>query len=158
MKRLKIGNKFEASSIALGVMRMAGLSVDEAEKVVLSAVENGIDFVDHADIYGGGKSEEVFAGVLKRNPGLREKLIIQDKVGICKGYYDASREHIIEAAEGCLRRLGRSSAAAAERCLNFAGCCTDEKGGQALATSLFLSEAMQATVAVASLAAEQRLQ
>ena len=106
MKRLKIGNKFEASSIALGVMRMAGLSVDEAEKVVLSAVENGIDFVDHADIYGGGKSEEVFAGVLKRNPCLREKLIIQDKVGICKGYYDASKEHIIEAAEGCLSRLG----------------------------------------------------
>jgi predicted oxidoreductase len=106
MKRIKIGNKFEASGIALGVMRMAGLSVDEAEKVVLTAVENGIDFVDHADIYGGGKSEEVFAGVLKRNPGLREKLIIQDKVGICKGYYDASKEHIIEAAEGCLSRLG----------------------------------------------------
>lgn len=106
MKRIKIGNKFEAGGIALGVMRMAGLSVDEAEKVVLTAVENGIDFVDHADIYGGGKSEEVFAGVLKRNPGLREKIIIQDKVGICKGYYDASKEHIIEAAEGCLNRLG----------------------------------------------------
>ena len=109
MKRIKIGNRFEASAVALGAMRMASLSVEEAEKVVLTAYENGIDYVDHADIYGGGKSEEIFAEVLKRNPFLKEKLIIQDKVGIAKGYYDASYEHIIEAADGCLKRLNVES-------------------------------------------------
>ncbi|MBQ3078610.1 MAG: aldo/keto reductase [Clostridia bacterium] len=106
MKRIKIGNQFEASAIALGAMRMSGKTVDEAEKIVLTAYENGIDYVDHADIYGGGESENVFSKVLKRNPGLREKILLQDKVGICKGYYDASYEHIMEAADGCLKRLG----------------------------------------------------
>lgn len=106
MKRIRLGGCIEASQVALGCMRMSSLSVENAESVVNLALEKGVDFFDHADIYGGGKSETLFGEVLKRNPGMREKMIIQDKVGICKGYYDASYEHIIEAAEGCLERLG----------------------------------------------------
>ncbi len=109
MKRIKIGNKFEASSVALGAMRMAGLSIEDAEKVVMTYHENGVDFVDHADIYGGGKSEEIFAEVIKRNPSLKDKFIVQDKVGIRKGFYDASYEHVVSAAEGCLKRLNMES-------------------------------------------------
>ena len=109
MKRISIGNKFEASAVALGAMRMAGLDVQAAEKVVNTAVECGIDFVDHADIYGGGKSEEIFAEVIKRNPSLKDKIIVQDKVGIRKGFYDASYEHVVSAAEGCLKRLNMES-------------------------------------------------
>ena len=106
MKQIRIGNAITTSGIALGAMRMASLDVDAAERVVLTAVENGIRFVDHADIYGGGRSETIFGEVLRRNPGLRGQITLQDKVGICKGYYDASCEHIVEAAEGCLERLG----------------------------------------------------
>ena len=95
-----------ASPIALGCMRLSGLDIVQAERVILTAVENGIDFFDHADIYGGGKSEELFGEVLRRNPGLREKMVIQDKCGICKGYYDMSEEHILEAVDGSLKRLG----------------------------------------------------
>ncbi len=109
MKKIKIGNKFEASAVALGAMRMAGLSVEDAEKVVMAYAESGVDFVDHADIYGGGKSEEIFAEVLKRNPSLKDKFIVQDKVGIRKGFYDASYEHVVSAAEGCLKRLNLDS-------------------------------------------------
>lgn len=109
MKRIKIGNKFEASAVALGAMRMAGLSIEDAEKVVMTYLENGVDFVDHADIYGGGKSEEIFAEVLKRNPSIKDKFIVQDKVGIRKGFYDASYEHVVSAAEGCLKRLNMES-------------------------------------------------
>jgi alkaline phosphatase len=87
-------------------MRLSALSVEEAERVILTAVENGIDFFDHADIYGAGKSEELFGQVLRRNPGLREKIVVQDKCGICKGYYDMSEEHILEAVDGALKRLG----------------------------------------------------
>lgn len=105
MKRIRLGNCFEASQVALGCMRMAALTVEEAERVVNLVMENGVDFFDHADIYGGGESERRFAQVLERNPGMREKMLIQGKVGICKGYYDASYDHIIEAAEGCLERL-----------------------------------------------------
>ena len=95
-----------ASPVALGCMRMSGLDIAQAERVVMTAVENGIDFFDHADIYGGGKSEELFGEVLRRNPGLRDKIVVQDKCGICKGYYDMSEEHILEAVDGALKRLG----------------------------------------------------
>lgn len=95
-----------ASPVALGCMRMSGLDIAQAERVVMTAVENGIDFFDHADIYGGGKSEELFGEVIRRNPGLRDKIVVQDKCGICKGYYDMSEEHILEAVDGALKRLG----------------------------------------------------
>lgn len=103
---LTIGGKFSVSPVALGCMRMASLSVEEAERVVLTATEHGVNFFDHADIYGGGQSETIFGEVLRRNPGLREKVILQDKCGICAGYYDLSRKHILEAVDGSLKRLG----------------------------------------------------
>ena len=106
MEKLILGNVLPASPIALGCMRMAGMDDSAAEQVVFTALENGIDFFDHADIYGGGESEEIFGRVLKNNPGLREKIVLQSKCGICKGYYDASKEHLLEAADGILKRLG----------------------------------------------------
>ena len=106
MEKLLLGNVLPASPIALGCMRMAGMDDAAAEQVVSTALENGIDFFDHADIYGGGESEEIFGRVLKNNPGLREKIVLQSKCGICKGYYDASKEHILEATDGILKRLG----------------------------------------------------
>ena len=109
MKELKLGGVLPVSPIALGCMRMAALSDAEAEKVVLTAVENGITFFDHADIYGGGASETIFGRILRMHPELRAKILIQSKCGICKGYYDASRKHILEAAEGILSRLGLDS-------------------------------------------------
>jgi predicted oxidoreductase len=75
------------------------------EALVKRAIENGINFFDHADIYGAGKSEVLFGEVLKRNPQMREKIIIQTKCGICKGYYDSSLEHILESVDKSLERL-----------------------------------------------------
>ena len=91
--------------IALGCMRLAKLSIDEAEKLIFSAVENGIKLFDHADIYGNRKCEQIFGEVLKRNPGLRNKIIIQSKCGICKGYYDLSKEYIIKQVEESVKLL-----------------------------------------------------
>ena len=73
------------TQIALGCMRLAKLSVDEAEKLILFALENGINLFDHADIYGNRKCEEIFGEVIKRNPQIRKQMIIQSKCGICKG-------------------------------------------------------------------------
>lgn len=56
----------EVSRIALGCMRIADKSVEEVEMLVKTAIDQGINFFDHADIYGGGKSEQVFGEVLKR--------------------------------------------------------------------------------------------
>ena len=85
--------------IALGCMRIAKLNIEEVEKLIICAVENGIQLFDHADIYGNRKCEEMFGEVLKRNPDIRNKMIIQSKCGICKGYYDLSKEYIINQVE-----------------------------------------------------------
>lgn len=103
---IQLGSKIASSPVALGCMRMAGQSVENAERIVRLALDEGIRFFDHADIYGGGESERIFGKVLRSNPSLRDQMLIQDKVGIADGYYDASKEHILEAADGCLNRLG----------------------------------------------------
>lgn len=106
LKRITIGNSaLTASEVALGCMRMADLSKTDANKVINTALENGIDFFDHADIYGGGKSEEVFANAIDMNATVREKMILQSKCGIRQGFFDFSKEHIISSVEGSLKRL-----------------------------------------------------
>lgn len=101
-----LGNSdMDVSRIGLGCMRMAELSDSEVANVVGCALDQGITLFDHADIYGGGASEEKFGRLLKDNKGLRDKLRIQSKCGICNGYYDLSAKHIIESVEGSLTRL-----------------------------------------------------
>lgn len=95
----------EVSCIGFGCMRLADKSVDEVEELLLCAYENGINFFDHADIYGGGKSEEVFGQALQRHRELREKIIIQSKCSICDGYYDCDKEYIIKSVENSIKRL-----------------------------------------------------
>lgn len=96
----------KVSRLALGCMRIADKSEDEVEKLILTALDYGINFFDHADIYGGGKSESLFGEVLKKHPELREKMIIQTKCGIVPGKrYDFSKEHIINSVYQSLERL-----------------------------------------------------
>lgn len=95
----------DASKIALGCMRMNQLSVAEAGKIVNVALESGITLFDHADIYGGGKSEEIFGKVLAENKGMRDRMRIQTKCGIRDGFYDLSSAYILSSVEDSLRRL-----------------------------------------------------
>ncbi|MCD7951093.1 MAG: aldo/keto reductase [Erysipelotrichaceae bacterium] len=93
------------SVIALGCMRIADKSVEQVEELILKALDLGINYFDHADIYGGGKSEVLFGEVLKRHPELRDKMYIQSKCGICNGYYDFSKKHILASVNQSLERL-----------------------------------------------------
>jgi len=96
----------KVSKIALGCMRIADKSIEEVEELVKTALESGINFFDHADIYGGGKSEELFGEVLKRHPEYRKQMIIQTKCGIVPGKrYDFSKEHILKCVNESLERL-----------------------------------------------------
>lgn len=94
------------SRIALGTWRLAELDAGGAERLIKTALETGINFFDHADIYGGGKCEQLFGETLAKESSLRDKMLIQSKCGIRQGYFDFSKEHIIEAVEGSLGRLG----------------------------------------------------
>ncbi|WP_286906250.1 aldo/keto reductase [Clostridium sp. UBA1652] len=107
MKNINIGNgKIQGSEIALGCMRMSALNKDEAEKVIKTSLEEGINFFDHADIYAGGKSEEVFSEAINLTSDLREKIILQTKCGIVPGkMFDFSKEHILNSVDGSLKRL-----------------------------------------------------
>ncbi len=106
MKTIKIGGNINASAISLGCMRMSGLDEKRVDAIIDTALENGINFFDHADIYGGGKSEQLFGEYLKRHPGARDRMIIQSKCAIRRGQYDFSKEHIINSVDGILSRLG----------------------------------------------------
>jgi predicted oxidoreductase len=86
-------------------MRISGMTNQEISTLIRTAQDEGINFFDHADVYGGGKSEEKFSEALNMNPSLREKMILQTKCGIRKGSFDFSKEHILEAVEGSLKRL-----------------------------------------------------
>ncbi len=106
MNYLNIPNStLNVSAIALGCMRIAKLPTPEAATLLHTAQDAGINFFDHADIYGGGKSEEQFAAALGMNPTVREKLILQSKCGIRQGFFDFSKEHILAAVDGSLQRL-----------------------------------------------------
>ncbi len=104
MKRISVGGKVPASAVAMGCMRLTDAKVS-VDKLVETALGLGIDFFDHADIYGGGKCEEIFGSYLAANPSIRDKITIQTKCGIRKGCYDFSKEHIISSVEGSLKRL-----------------------------------------------------
>ena len=106
MKNIKIGDKFEASAISLGCMRMGDLGNKEVDAILDTAIENGINFFDHADIYGGGRAEKVFGEYLKRHKGQRERMMIQTKCAIHDGQFDFSKEHILKSVDGSLMRLG----------------------------------------------------
>lgn len=108
MRTMKLGKSgVDVPVIAVGCMRMADKSVEEAKALLDTAMGAGLNFFDHADLYGGGKSEEVFSKAIGMNDDVREKIILQSKCGICPGktMFDFSKEHIIESTEGCLKRL-----------------------------------------------------
>lgn len=107
MKTLTLGSSDLAVPVlGLGCMRMGGASDAEASATVAAALACGMTFFDHADIYDGGRSEEVFARALAATGTARESVILQSKCGIRNGYFDFSREHILASVDGILRRLG----------------------------------------------------
>ncbi len=91
-------------TVAVGCMRIKNMSEAEVSAFVDAALEKGANFFDHADIYGGGKSESVFGKAVASIP--RESIIIQTKCGIRQGQFDFSYEHIVKSVEGSLSRLG----------------------------------------------------
>ncbi|MBT2696891.1 aldo/keto reductase family oxidoreductase [Bacillus sp. ISL-40] len=106
MRTIKLGSSsLEVPVVAVGCMRINSLEKTEAERFVQTALEEGANFFDHADIYGGGTCEEIFADAIHMNSEIREKIILQSKCGIRKGMFDFSKEYILESVDGILKRL-----------------------------------------------------
>ena len=106
MRTIQLGSSgLQVPVVGVGCMRIKTLSPAEAEAFVQAALALGANFFDHADIYGEGVCEEIFAQAVHISPSVRETLILQSKVGIREGMYDFSKEHILSAVDGCLARL-----------------------------------------------------
>ncbi|MCY0878462.1 MAG: aldo/keto reductase [Firmicutes bacterium] len=99
------GSDLTVPVVGVGCMRLNRLTVAEARDFLHRAMELGANFFDHADIYGGGACEALFAEALEMTPRVRETVIIQTKCGIAHGQYDFSYEHILQAVDGSLQRL-----------------------------------------------------
>lgn len=106
------------SRIALGCMGLAGtwnpaeVGPEHRRKAIAAfeaALEAGITFYDHADIYGATACEAIFKDCLIAVPGSREKIFIATKVGIRGGYYEHSASYIRESLRGSLARMGVDS-------------------------------------------------
>ena len=108
MEKIKLGKSgLLVPPIALGCMRLADAERKQADAFLHTALELGLNFFDHADIYGGGACERVFGEMIKDAGVRREDLIIQSKCAIVPGkMYDFSKEHILSAVDGSLKRLG----------------------------------------------------
>lgn len=110
MKKFKIGGVLESSVLAQGCMRQWKSPFEDAERVISTALECGITFFDHADVYGFGKSEECFGKYLKLHLGIRDKILLQSKCTLIRDDFqtlsnDQSKEHILVSCENSLKNL-----------------------------------------------------
>lgn len=107
MKKMRLGtSNLEVPVVAVGCMRMDQLDEKGLADYVAQCMDKGLNFFDHADIYGAGKCEEKFSTALKQVGIKREDIILQSKCGICPGImYDLSKEHILQSVDGILKRL-----------------------------------------------------
>jgi predicted oxidoreductase len=105
------------SKLAFGAMNIAqwNLPPDALLNLIEQTLALGITTFDHADIYGGYTSEELFGNALARKPALRNEMQLVTKCGIKLvspnrpehrlKTYDSSRSHILHSVENSLKKF-----------------------------------------------------
>lgn len=108
MKTVPFGTA-TAPAVVAGMMRIHDKDDAHVRELYAAARESGIDFFDHADIYGGSMHfcESRFASALQLTPAERDEIVLQTKCGIVPsaGMFDFSYEHIIAQVDGSLAAL-----------------------------------------------------
>ena len=113
MKYRKLGNTgLIVSEVALGTMQFGGrmnmgnLGQEDATRMVKSALDRGINFIDTADVYSLGESETLVGNALK---GIRQEIVLGTKVRLPMSENfnrsGATRVNILREVEGSLKRL-----------------------------------------------------
>ncbi len=109
MKYVHLGaSNLEVSQFCLGTMMFGGKTEkQESIRIIQRAVDEGINFLDTADVYNDGRSEEITGEAVRDR---REKVVLATKVGMKIGDWPTdravSRYHIIRGVEASLERLG----------------------------------------------------
>ncbi|MFC1823707.1 aldo/keto reductase [Thermodesulfobacteriota bacterium] len=108
MEYRQLGNSgLKVSSLGLGGNNFGWWADEQAsESVLKTALDQGINFLDTANVYGEGRSEEWIGRAIK---GVRSQVIVATKFGFFAGAgpndRGGSRKHIMQCVEGSLRRL-----------------------------------------------------
>jgi aryl-alcohol dehydrogenase-like predicted oxidoreductase len=109
-RRILGGTGMSVSEFALGAMMfgaMGNTDHDESVRMIHTALDAGINFVDTADVYSRGESEEIVGRALQ---GRRDGVVLATKFGMPMGADDNQRggspRWIKRAVEDSLRRLG----------------------------------------------------
>lgn len=119
MQTLTLGTSLlTATRLAYGCWRLAGSEAgprrDDADGMaaVRAAYDAGYTLFDNADIYGRGECERIFGKAMRDTPGMRQRIVLATKCGICPPWdgrthcYDSSHAYIVASVEGSLKRLG----------------------------------------------------
>jgi predicted oxidoreductase len=125
METIPLGkSSLRTSRLAYGCWRIAGTwmpsgvtaeSEAAGRRAVIAAYEAGYTLFDTADVYCRGVAERILGETLKQVSGMRDRVVIATKGGICgpgdphpdsPQRYDFSEQHIVSACEQSLRRLG----------------------------------------------------
>ena len=107
------------SELCLGTMTFGGgegiwgkigaLQLAEAEQLIGQSIDAGINFIDTADVYAGGRSEEITGQALKNLKVPRDSVVVATKVfgetGPGPNARGASRHHILYGVQASLKRL-----------------------------------------------------
>ncbi len=104
------GTDLVVPAVVTGVMRIQEKTDADVRELFDASLAAGINFFDHADIYGDGEAhgcEAKFAEALQLTPSQRDQIVLQSKAGIVKDgpYFDFSYAHIVEAVNGSLTAL-----------------------------------------------------
>lgn len=115
MKNINLGNAGpQVPNVIAGMMRIADKTDEEIRTLYDAARDAGVNFFDHADLYGfntpdGGYHwcEKRFAEALNLSSSEREQIILQSKTGIIDDPwgYDQSYDHIVASVERSLTAL-----------------------------------------------------
>lgn len=119
MKYKILGNTgLKVSSVCLGTMNYGGkgffgymgnLDQNEVDEQIRTVTDAGVNFIDTANIYSEGLSEEMIGQAIKNLSLNRDDLVLATKVrgAVGKGQNNLglSRKHIIQEVEGSLKRL-----------------------------------------------------
>ncbi|GLW11223.1 hypothetical protein Misp01_63510 [Microtetraspora sp. NBRC 13810] len=109
-RRILGGTGISVSEVALGTMMFGAMGNpdhDESIRMIHTALDAGVNFLDTADVYSGGESEEIVGKALK---GRRDDVVLATKffhpMGPDANDRGGSPRWIVRAVEASLRRLG----------------------------------------------------
>ena len=113
MEYRRLGNSgLQVSALSLGSWLTFGKQIDDAtaEKLMIVAYENGVNFFDNAEIYARGESERVMGRILNKQNWDRSTYLVSSKVffgdgGKLPNQTGLNRKHVFEACHAALKRL-----------------------------------------------------